>query len=98
MPVGSLESLERIITTRDLYPIFQPVFEFSVPVIFGYEALIRGPSDSELHSSIMLFKMAKKFNLIPALEYVCRDISCEYFARNRLPGKLFLNISPMSFC
>ncbi len=97
MPVGSLESLERIITSRDLYPVFQPVFEFSEPVISGYEALIRGPSDSELHSPIMLFETAKKFNLIPALEYVCRDISCEYFARNRLPGKLFLNISPMSF-
>ena len=60
MPVGSLESLERIITTRDLYPVFQPVFEFSVPVMSGYEALIRGPSYSELHSSIMLFETAKK--------------------------------------
>jgi diguanylate cyclase (GGDEF)-like protein len=97
MPVGKIDALERIITSRDLSPVFQPVFEFSAPAIAGYEALIRGPSDSELHSPIALFETAKKFNLIPALEYVCRDISCEYFARNKLPGKLFLNVSPMSF-
>lgn len=97
MPFGNVRAFENIITTRNLYPVFQPVFDFSKPEIIGFEALIRGPADSELHSPIALFEAAKKFNLLSALEYVCRDISCEQFSRIKLAGKLFLNISPMSF-
>jgi len=97
MPVGTLEELENIIAERNLYPVFQPIYEFITPAIVGYEALIRGPADSGLHSPIALFETAKRHDLLSALEYICRDIACEHFARSLLPGKLFLNISPMSF-
>lgn len=96
MPIGNLTELDAIIKNRSLTAVFQPIFDLNSPSIMGYEALIRGPANSELHSPITLFETANKHGRIAALEYVCRDVSCEQFVLNKLSGKLFLNISPMS--
>ena len=96
MPVGSVDELNNIIINRSLYPVFQPIYNINIPCIIGYEALIRGPANTNLHSPVTLFETANQNGLIPDLEYACRDISCEQFIRHNLAGKLFLNISPMS--
>ncbi|MEB0140357.1 MULTISPECIES: GGDEF domain-containing protein [unclassified Undibacterium] len=89
-----LEQLQRIIKERSLTARFQPIIEMHNGEILGYEGLIRGPSDSVLHAPINLFKVAAEHNLTVSVEHLCRRVVLEQFAAQKLPGKLFLNVSP----
>jgi len=86
--------LHRIIEQRSLTARFQPIIEMHNGDILGYEGLIRGPSDSPLHSPLNLFKAASENNLTVTVEHLCRHVILEQFAAQKLPGKLFLNVSP----
>jgi diguanylate cyclase (GGDEF)-like protein len=86
--------LQDIVAHRQLTARFQPIIEMSDGSILGYEGLIRGPSDSPLHSPINLFKTAADFQMTVTVEHLCRQIVMEQFAAQKLPGKLFLNVSP----
>ncbi|HEY0845320.1 MAG TPA: GGDEF domain-containing protein, partial [Noviherbaspirillum sp.] len=50
--------------------------------------------DSPLHSPMNLFKVARAHGLSVEVEHMCRRVVLERFAELRLPGKLFLNVSP----
>ncbi len=91
------KELRRLIEFKLLTPVFQPIVAVENPRIIGYEALIRGPEDSPLHKPDALFSVARESRLLAALEFACREVSCERFAELALPGKLFLNMSPISF-
>jgi len=86
--------LLKIIEQRRLTPNFQPIISMSTGEIFAYEGLIRGPSDSPLHSPLSLFKAAEQFGLLLEVELLCRQITLEAFVQLKLMGKLFLNVSP----
>ena len=86
--------LLEIIQKQHLTAVFQPIIDIRKAVIVGYEGLIRGPSDTLLHSPISLFSTARHFNLASDLEYLCRHVVLRAFAQQALPGKLFLNVSP----
>ncbi|HSI95173.1 MAG TPA: GGDEF domain-containing protein [Methylophilaceae bacterium] len=88
------ERLEAIIHGRQLSAIFQPIIHMGSAGIVGYEGLIRGPSDSPLHSPMMLFQAARECGLSVEIEYLSRCIVLESFARLGVSGKLFLNVSP----
>ncbi|MCG8316245.1 MAG: GGDEF domain-containing protein [Pseudomonadales bacterium] len=90
------DELERIITKRLLTPVFQVIVDTEESTIFGYEALIRGPADSPLHSPYNLFRVAHKVGRLSELELLCREISIDAYADLNLKGKICLNISPMS--
>lgn len=60
----------------------------------GYEALIRGPSDSPLHSPFNLFDTAERFDLSTKLEYICREVTIKRYASLNIKEKLFINVSP----
>ncbi|KAF0811809.1 putative signaling protein [Andreprevotia sp. IGB-42] len=77
-----------------LSALFQPIASLNDGEIFGYEGLIRGPSDSFLHSPINLFRSADAVGLLPALDLACRRTIIAAFVAERLPGRLFLNVSP----
>jgi EAL domain-containing protein (putative c-di-GMP-specific phosphodiesterase class I) len=87
--------LSHLIRQRALTPLFQPIFNLSSTEVLGYEALIRGPSDSPLHSPLLLFKAALMCGMLEPLEMLCRQISIEAFARAKMPGLLFLNVNPL---
>ncbi|MGB4924175.1 MAG: EAL domain-containing protein, partial [Candidatus Nitrotoga sp.] len=91
-----LAQLNEIIEKRLLNAIFQPIICLQSGEIIGYEGLIRGPSDSPMHSPLSLFKMAWMNNLTVVVEHLCRRVVLERFAELGLPGKLFLNVSPES--
>ncbi|MDE2427424.1 MAG: GGDEF domain-containing protein [Burkholderiales bacterium] len=90
----ALAQLSRIVELRLLTARFQPIVEMQNGDILGYEGLIRGPSDSPLHSPVNLFRAAREHNLTVTVEHLCRRIVLEQFAAQKLPGKLFLNVSP----
>jgi EAL domain-containing protein (putative c-di-GMP-specific phosphodiesterase class I) len=64
--------------------------------VFGFEGLIRGPSDSVLHSPLNLFKVAAHSGLLEETEAACcRQLAQAYAASGQF-HKLFLNVSPGS--
>ncbi|HTN66312.1 MAG TPA: EAL domain-containing protein, partial [Burkholderiaceae bacterium] len=89
-----LSRLNEVIERRLLYALFQPIIDIRRGEILGYEGLIRGPSDSPLHSPLNLFRVAGANGLSVTVEHLCRRIVLEQFAALELPGKLFLNVSP----
>ena len=86
--------LQEIIRERQLYAIFQPIVDMKEAHIIGYEGLIRGPSNSPLHSPLALFQAARECGLAIEIEYLSRSIVLESFARLGISGKMFLNVSP----
>lgn len=86
--------LLEILLHKRLSAVFQPIISMHEGRIAGYEGLIRGPSDSHLHSPVNLFSVAKKNGLTLEVERLCRQVVLGSFARLGLPGKLFLNVSP----
>lgn len=91
-----IATLREIIDEKLLQPVFQPIFDLTVPEVTGYEALIRGPKDSIFHNPKNLFNEAKNKDLIVPLEYLCIELACREFKKKKIQGKLFVNISPMS--
>ncbi len=94
MPVGLESCLDNIIREEKLMVLFQPIVNNKACEIYGYEALIRGPSDSALHSPLSLFETAVRYGRMVELEQLCREIAIRQFKLLNLPGKLFLNASP----
>ncbi len=88
------DEIVNIIEGERLTPIFQPIISLLHKDILGYEALIRGPSDSSLHSPHNLFSAAERHGLSTKLEFCCRKISIQYYSRLKLAKKLFINVSP----
>ena len=86
--------LLRILNTKQLTPHFQPIVSLTQRKIMGYEALIRGPSDSPLHSPFNLFETAERYDLSTRLEFLCREITIARYASLDMHEKLFINVSP----
>lgn len=88
------KELITILDGEKLTPYFQPIISLTQHKIIGYEALIRGPSDSPLHSAFNLFDTAERFNLSTRLEFVCRELTIQRYASLAIREKLFINVSP----
>jgi diguanylate cyclase (GGDEF)-like protein len=91
-----LPRLIDILEQRQLNALFQPVVNMQTGTIIGYEGLIRGPSDSPLHSPMNLFKVASANGMSAKLDHACSRVVSARFAELNLPDKLFLNVSPES--
>lgn len=76
--------------------LFQPVVSAVEHRIVGYEALSRGPSNSPLHSPLMLFAAARRCGMLTEMELLCRRTAVSLFCKMNLKGLLFLNVSPES--
>jgi len=88
------ELIRRVIEARLLSPRFQPILELRGGAIHGFEGLIRGPSDTMLHSPLNLFQVASRFDLLPELESACIRTLVEAYAQSGQQSRLFLNVSP----
>jgi len=89
-----MQTLQEILTQRNLSALFQPIMDFSNGTFLGFEGLIRGPADSPMHSPSSLFGAARQQGLTLEVEMLCRQIVLESFAAQKLPGRIFLNVSP----
>lgn len=90
------EILLDILDKRELHPLFQPIMDLHYGHVIGYEGLIRGPVDSELHLPQALFRAAEHTDLLVRLEMLCIYTVITGFIQKALPGKLFVNISPFA--
>jgi diguanylate cyclase (GGDEF)-like protein len=87
------KELINIIDGEKLTPHLQPIVSLIQKKIIGYEALIRGPSDSPLHSAFNLFNTAERFKLSTKLEFLCRELVIQRYASLAIKEKLFINVN-----
>jgi EAL domain-containing protein (putative c-di-GMP-specific phosphodiesterase class I)/GGDEF domain-containing protein/CBS domain-containing protein len=90
------EELRAIIDEDRLKPHYQPILDLHTGKMHGFEGLIRGPSDSLLHSPLNLFKVALLTGQVVDLEAACCRSLLRGYKASGQPEKLFLNISPGS--
>lgn len=86
--------LKEILVERRLQSWFQPLVNLKSAEILGYEALVRGPSNSPLHSPECLFATAEEYGQLDELEKACQKVHLKSFVELGLDGLLFLNICP----
>jgi diguanylate cyclase (GGDEF)-like protein len=86
--------LHDIVHSKRLTAVFQPILDLHQGTVIGFEGLIRGPSNSALHSPVDLFGVARACGRVAEVEYLSRRIVLESFAKLDFSGKIFLNISP----
>lgn len=96
MTAQEAQWLNQIIATEELHVLFQPIVDANQQAIYGYEALIRGPKASPLHSPLRLFDVATQAGLLVELDLLCRRLAIHRFAELELPGLLFLNVMPLT--
>jgi EAL domain-containing protein (putative c-di-GMP-specific phosphodiesterase class I)/GGDEF domain-containing protein len=100
VPVGKefakLRELSAIIDGGLLTPVFQPIIRLDSGEIFAYEALIRGPEGSALHSPFALFHAAERNGRLQELEWLCVAKVVDRFGELGLPETLFVNIGPQA--
>ena len=83
-----------LVVSRQITSVYEPIVEVESRIVFGYEALARGPEGSELHSPRVLFATATEQDLLFQLDCLCRQSGLH--GARELPGgaKLFLNVRP----
>lgn len=92
--VATRDFLSDIIQNELVHTVFQPIIDLNRRTIHGYEALIRGPENTEYFSPLPLFEAAQAHKLEVQMEIMCRKVSIRQYAELGLREKLFLNISP----
>lgn len=96
MTTQETQWLNQIIAAEELHVLFQPIIDANQQAIYGYEALIRGPTTSPLHSPLRLFDVATQTGQLVELDLLCRRLAIRRFAELELPGLLFLNVMPLT--
>jgi EAL domain-containing protein (putative c-di-GMP-specific phosphodiesterase class I) len=88
--------LQAVLDRGALSVLFQPILDLGNGRIFGYEALIRGPSDGTLHAPDALFRAAALLDRVAELDAACLEAILAAAVERRLSGQLFVNVSPAS--
>ena len=65
------ERMRDLIVHRQLSAFFQPILRMDGGQVQAYEALIRGPQDTDLFSPAMLFNLAAHADLVGELDRAC---------------------------
>lgn len=88
------ETLQQIILDEDIQSVYQPIIHTKTGEIFSYEALSRGPKDSEFFNPLFLFEIAKESDLLFELDNVCRKKAVDNAVKLDPNLKLFINALP----
>lgn len=96
--MDSAAELNKIIDSKQIVPVYQPIVEMASGNIVGYEALSRGPKGSGLESPIDLFLAAAKEEKISELDWLCRAAALRKAIDMAIypPFSLFINFHPYS--
>ena len=83
-----------LLLDRQVYSVYEPIVEVDSRVVFGYEALARGPESSEFHMPIAMFTEAERQGLVYEVDCLCRASGLEGAVGFPEGTKLFLNVLP----
>lgn len=93
---NSRYTLQKIIIERQIYSVFQPIVDLKTLEIIGYEALSRGPQDTEFASPLLLFTFAAECGLSFELDRLCRKVAFEAIRKLQTDKKIFVNTLTMT--
>ena len=100
-PNGSLSQqvkvFREIVQNHDIEMFFQPIVYLKSGEVFGYEALLRGPSGTHFESPVILFGMARKLDMEHELDLLCLQQLHKAGMDIGETEKIFFNVSPESF-
>lgn len=75
---------------------FQPIINIADGSIIGYEALSRGPKDTDFYMPTALIAEAKRRNRMRDLDLLLRKMALVNAAKRNLLKPLFINIDPVA--
>jgi diguanylate cyclase (GGDEF)-like protein len=90
------DEIAKILEVGMLRPVFQPILDFRQRGYFGFEVSIRGPERALKHDHANLRLAAHNAGIVGAFDHACLEAGLRTFARHRLPGRLFIDLSPES--
>ncbi|MBN1898218.1 MAG: EAL domain-containing protein [Spirochaetes bacterium] len=88
------EKLQELIIKQEIQTIYQPIVNITNCEIIGYEALSRGPKNTEYENPIVLFNIAEETGLLFELDSLCRKKAFTNAKGIKEGLKLFVNIIP----
>jgi EAL domain-containing protein (putative c-di-GMP-specific phosphodiesterase class I)/GGDEF domain-containing protein len=88
--------LQQIIEEERIHILYQPIVNLATRQIIGYEALSRGPAETEFERPGKLFRVAYEADLVLKLERLCRRKALQGAERLAPRHLLFLNVEPES--
>lgn len=92
----SLYQLQKLILNQDIKTVFQAVVDINSLDVIGYEALSRGPVDSDFNSPLIMFLLAAEYGLTFELDSICRKTAFESARHIDPDTKIFVNTLPMT--
>ena len=93
---GGAPKVSRLIADRQLGIVFQPMVNLRNGSIYGYEALVRTPSQNSLTTTDALFDAAKAQHHQKQLELACMHEAIDQWAKKTNGSPVSLNISASS--
>ncbi len=88
--------LQKTLIQEDIHTVFQPIVDLSTLEVIGYEALSRGPEDTEFSSPLLMFTLAAEFGLSFELDALCRKKAFESVRDLKTDKKIFVNTLTMT--
>ena len=89
-------NLQKLIIEHKIRTVFQPIVSMKDCKVIGYEALSRGPKDSEFNSPKLLFIIAGECGLSFELDRLCRKKALERVRDMDTDKKIFINTLTMT--
>ncbi|MBI4844761.1 MAG: EAL domain-containing protein [Nitrospirae bacterium] len=89
-------ALQRIIVEERISTVFQPIVNLKTLDILGYEALSRGPENTEFYNPLLLFLLSAKCGLSFELDSLCRKKALESARHLDTDKKIFINTLSMT--
>ena len=85
--------VQTLIAEDLLTTLFQPIAQLDCGLIYGHEALVRGPVGSALEYPDALFAAGRREGLTVELEVRCANQALKDWGRQKLSGRLLINMS-----
>jgi diguanylate cyclase (GGDEF)-like protein len=85
--------VQTLIAEDLLTTLFQPIVQLDCGLIYGHEALVRGPVGSALEYPDALFAAGRREGLTVELEVRCAVQALKDWSRQKLSGRLLINMS-----
>lgn len=86
--------LERIIVNQLISSVFQPIINLTSQELLGYEALSRGPAQTEFESPLFLLRVADRAGLTVELDRVFRTMALRNAVSLPSDSAVFINTLP----
>ncbi len=91
------EEFDRLLRTRAVQPLFQPIVSLVDGKPVGFEALARGPRGSRFASPQAMFAEAGRRGVVAELDWVCGTAACTAaLDAGMVDVPLFVNVEPQT--